>query len=71
MINVQDLTLDLIKSQLFQHDKASGIIIEGYPRTLQQIAEYEQVVSSMLHRLCMHKLEMIYCYYTKGIIDVV
>ena len=37
--------MDLIAEQMEGQQSAKGIIIEGYPRTMQQVEEYEQAVS--------------------------
>ena len=43
----EELTIDLVKSTLQSSPNARGIIVEGYPRTMDQIHEYEKYVSSL------------------------
>ncbi len=43
---MQDTTLDLVRANIQKNMGASGIIIEGYPRTMDQVHEYHKFVSS-------------------------
>ncbi|XP_033731673.1 uncharacterized protein LOC117321300 isoform X2 [Pecten maximus] len=43
----EDITGDLILSSLKCHPKAEGFILEGYPRTVNQIKQFEKIVGRM------------------------
>lgn len=41
----QNLVVDLVTEQINQHKNAKGFIIEGYPRTLAQFENWNELVS--------------------------
>lgn len=43
----EDITADLIRSSLKCHPKAEGFILEGYPRTINQIKEFDNIVGRL------------------------
>ncbi|KAL5011338.1 hypothetical protein ScPMuIL_009889 [Solemya velum] len=40
----EELTVEVLVNTLKQHKNAKGFIIEGYPRTMKQVEEYEKLV---------------------------
>ncbi|XP_064649124.1 adenylate kinase isoenzyme 5-like isoform X2 [Lineus longissimus] len=43
----EDVTIDLITDNLKKHPNAGGFIIEGYPRTMDQLKEYQTQVGKV------------------------
>ena len=41
----EEVTQSLIKEALKAHINADGILIEGYPRTMEQVDEFMRIVS--------------------------
>ncbi len=46
--SVQEVTLELVRESMQKQKQAKGILLEGYPRTVPQVQEYEKYVS--IHR---------------------
>ena len=40
--------MELLKGSLAKHMNATGIILEGFPRTLEQVAQLDSVVRNMI-----------------------
>ncbi|KAK2151184.1 hypothetical protein LSH36_373g02088 [Paralvinella palmiformis] len=43
----EDVTVDLLKTALMKHKNAKGIILEGFPRTLEQLTQLESVLGDV------------------------
>ena len=41
---LQEVTVELLVQSLRQHVDATGIIVEGYPRTMAQVNEFDKRV---------------------------
>ena len=41
----EDVTQSLLVDVVNAHPDADGFLIEGYPRTMQQVEEYKRIVS--------------------------
>ena len=44
---LQEMTIGMVKDAISKHMDAKGIIIEGFPRTMEQVADYEKFVSTL------------------------
>jgi len=42
-----EIVLDLLKSRIMQDDCKNGYILDGFPRTIEQAEEYENILASM------------------------
>ena len=40
----QEMTMNVIREGIYKHPNPNGIIIEGFPRTIQQVEQYEKFV---------------------------
>ena len=40
----QEMTMNVIREGIYKHPNPNGIIIEGFPRTIQQVEQYETFV---------------------------
>lgn len=45
----EDVTQSLIKEVISAQPNAEGFLIEGYPRTMQQVEEYKRIVSKDIY----------------------
>ena len=48
LFSLQDMTMDILEKALVENKDAKGIVIEGYPRTLNQVQDYNKRVSTTL-----------------------
>ena len=48
LFSLQDMTMDILEKALVENKDAKGIVIEGYPRTLNQVQDYNKRVSTSL-----------------------
>ena len=50
---VKDVMLELLQQNIKLNSSARGILIDGYPRTMQQVEQYQMHVRIFSHMLCM------------------
>lgn len=49
VFDVKDAVLEVLKQHIELNCSARGILIDGYPRTMQQVEQYETHVRNFSH----------------------
>jgi len=54
---VKDAVIEVLKRHIELNNSARGIVIDGYPRTVQQLEEYE----TQVRIFCCDEIHLLFC----------